>query len=317
MQRSRALRVAERLAAEFLNNGNFEAARGSLDIRTMTDILPVAAEFDVRLLPEYGFAGLSIQAVGYSYGADEEAVHIYVTKGNRSRLKKLSQEVDGVQVIVSNLGRLIVRPEATVAAGNRGNIYEVDGRIACGSSCAPAGETYAGTFGALVTGADGQMMALSNNHVFAACNHIPVGQPILSPSAVDARPELPSPRQICRHARIVELRSGTPSLVPLARCDAAVATIPDEDIVSSWQGDKATGYDTPAKTIPPYAGLRVKKTGRTSGQTFGTVDALTQPWPLPYKNSHFPPRFGLQMFGQSGQTRMTFSHCQGIPGAWS
>lgn len=185
--------MAERLAAEFLNNGNFEAARGSLDIRTMTDILPVAAEFDVRLLPEYGFAGLSIQAVGYSYGADEEAVHIYVTKGNRSRLKKLSQEVDGVQVIVSNLGRLIVRPEATVAAGNRGNIYEVDGRIACGSSCAPAGETYAGTFGALVTGADGQMMALSNNHVFAACNHIPVGQPILSPSAVDARPELPSP----------------------------------------------------------------------------------------------------------------------------
>ena len=286
IQQSRARRVAEALAAEFLNNGNFEAAKGAMDIRTMAEIIPAAMEIGYTRLPEYGFTGLSIQSVGHTVGEDDETVHIYVTRGSRSGLKRLATEIDGVNVKVTNLGKLIIRPEATAATSNRGNIFQVHGRIACGSSCAPAGTSYAGTFGALVS-SRGRMMALSNNHVFAACNQIPVGQPILSPSAMDSRPELPAPRQICRHARIVELRSGTPSLVPLARCDAAAADVPDDRIVSFWQGDDSTGYDTPAQTSSPYSGLRVKKTGRTSGLTFGTVEALTQPWPLPYKNSNF------------------------------
>ncbi len=238
-------------------------------------------------MPDYGFAGLAVQSVGYSMGSDQDIVHIYVTRGGQRGLDRLTTEIDGATIQVTNLGRIVIRPEAIAAVSNRGQQFEHNGRIACGSSCAPAGENYTGTFGALVD-SSGMLMALSNNHVFAACNHIPVGQPILSPSPMDARPGLPAPRQLCRHANIVELRSGTPPLVPLARCDAAIASVPDDLVVSSWQGGVDEGYDTPTKTITPSAGLRVKKVGRTTGLTTGTIQAFVgTPWVLPYKNSNF------------------------------
>ena len=284
---SKAKTLAERLASEFLKNGSFPAAGASMDARNLASVLPATASGDVLEIESYGLTTLSVQSVGYTRGAEEEAVHVYVTRGSRRSLERLSTDLNSVPVRVINTGRLIIRPEAVTATGIRGNIYEHNGRIACGSSCAPAGENYAGTFGALVR-STGAMMALSNNHVFAACNHVPVGQPILSPSAMDARPEIPAPRELCRHAGIVELRSGTPTLVPMARCDAAVASITDESIVSSWQGDDVAGYDTPVNTATPFAGLRVKKTGRTTGITSGTVEAvIPTPMPLPYKNTNF------------------------------
>ena len=279
--------IAEQLAGEFLKNGNFGVARGALDIGSLAEVVPAANNAFGPRLPDYGFAGLSVQSVGYSKGGNEEIVHVYVTRGNQRSLDKLSAEIDGINVQVTNFGRLEIRPEAIASVSNRGNVFERNGRIACGSSCAPAGENYAGTLGALVY-SKGTLMALSNNHVFAACNHIPVGQPILSPSPMDASPGLPPPRQLCRHSDIVELRSGTPPLVPLSQCDAAVAVVPDLDLVSSWQGNADDGYDTPSQTIDLFAGLRVKKVGRTTGLTFGTVQAYAEPpWALPYKNPNF------------------------------
>ena len=279
--------LSKQLASEFLRNGNFEASKTAMDVRTVAGILPTTTDSDIPYSPEDGFASLSIQSVGFTQGATEEIVQIYVTRGSKRNLEKLSTEINGVRIRVTNLGKLLIRPEAIITASQYGSIYQRNGRIACGSSCAPAGENYSGTFGALVN-SNGEILALSNNHVLAACNHIPVGQPILSPSAMDARPGIPAPRQICCHARIVELRSGTPALVPLSRCDAAVASIPDENIVSSWQGDVNVGYDTPVRTISPVSGIRVKKVGRTTDLTFGTVEALiSTPMPLPYKNSKF------------------------------
>lgn len=239
---------------------------------------------------EYGFAGLSVQSVGYTSGAEEETVNVYITRGNKRDLDALPTSFHGVGIQAIKVGKLTVRPEHSAGVGAHGNIYERNGRIACGSSCAPAGETYSGTFGALVR-SGGQLMALSNNHVFAACNQMPVGQPILSPSAADAGPNTPPPRQLCRHHDIIELRSGTPDLVPPTRADVAVATVPDDKAVSSWQGDDLHGYDTPTAVIQPSSGLRVKKTGRTTGLTFGTVEAfITAPTPIPYKMRDFAAR---------------------------
>ena len=183
----------------------------------MSDISPASSGCPFPSLDEYGFDGLSIQSVGYTLGAEEEAVHVYVTRGSKRSLAELLTRVGDVQIEVINLGKVDKKPEAAYAAVSRGNVYQRNGRIACGSSCAPAGENYSGTFGALVYSSVG-VMALSNNHVFAACNHIALGQPILSPSSNDARPNVPAPRELCRHSGIVELRSGTPDLVPLAGC---------------------------------------------------------------------------------------------------
>ena len=287
LQESRARGVAEQLAAEFLKTGSYEAARGSIDIRAAGVAQPTVAGLEPVQLADYGFTGLSVQAVGYTPGSDDETVQVFVSRGSRRALSRLSKDVNGVKVEFTNLGKLVIRPEAVIATGIRGNVFEHNGRVACGSSCAPAGQTYSGTFGALVRSND-QMMALSNNHVFACCNHIPVGQPILSPSAADAAPEMPAPRELCRHASIVELRSGTPDLVSPVRCDAAVASVPDEGAVSSWQGDNSTGYDTPVITVGPSLNLRVKKTGRTTGLTFGTcVSEVPTYLSVPYKNAYF------------------------------
>ena len=284
---SQAGRLAEQLASEFLKSGNFDAANGAMDPHTLAAILPSSEGRGTPYFSEYGFEGLSVQSVGYTSGAEEEAVHVYVTRGSKRSLDKLSTDTGGVRVQVINLGRLTIKPEAAAVVGANGNVYERMGRIACGSSCAPAGENYAGTFGALVD-FNGELMALSNNHVFAACNHTMVGQPILSPSPIDARPDIAAPRQLCRHARIVELRSGTPALVPLVRSDAAVARVPNVDTVSSWQGNSSNGYETPILTTWPTYGQRVKKFGRTTDLTFGTVEAfITTPMPLPYRTRYF------------------------------
>jgi hypothetical protein len=87
---------------------------------------------------------------------------------------------------------------------------------------------------------------------------------------------------------MVELRSGDPNLVPPARLDAVIAAVPDPRSVSSWQGDADDGFDTPIRTAAPSAGLKVKKFGRTTGLTRGTIEALVPtPWILPYRSSKF------------------------------
>lgn len=229
------------------------------------------------------FAGLSVQAVGYDQSAENGSVYVYVSQGN---LKHIPSEIGGVRIHANKMASLRINPQLTGRATNRGNFFNHrNGRIACGSSCAPSGQQYSGTFGALVT--DGQdFFALSNNHVFAACNHVQAGMPILSPSTQDSHPSLPAPREIGRHAAIVELRSGDPAFVTEAKTDAALAKVIDRNAVTSWQGD-STGYDTPTSIIDPSAGLRVKKVGRTTGLTTGTVEAALVRLPLPYKTNYF------------------------------
>ena len=287
MAESKARLLAIQLASDFLRKGNFESVGSPMSERAIERIMPAATNIESPYYEAYGLSGLAIQSVGYAHGADEESVNVYVTRGSRRSLNEIPQEIDGVKVRAVNLGRPTVKPEASAATRTRGIVYDYHGKIACGSSCAPAGENYAGTFGALVS-RNGAMMALSNNHVFAACNHVLVGQPILAPSAIDARPGIPAPRQFCQHAEIIELRSGTPTLVPLVRSDAAIGVITDANLVSSWQGDSVGGYDTPAQIAEPVAGMPVKKFGRTTGLTYGIIESLIPtPMALPYKSRHF------------------------------
>jgi len=231
-----------------------------------------------------------VQAVGYNKGnqGGEDTVYIYAAQGSASQLKKLSKELHGVNVQVKKLSAVRVRPEQAGSATNRGKLFLRYGRIACGSSCAPGGAGYAGTFGALVRSIRGRdLFVLSNNHVTAGCNHVAVGIPIMSPSMMDVHASLPAPVEIGRHSEIVELRSGHPVLVPMAEVDLAIG-LAKPDAVSSWQGDAAEGYDTPVATAMPAAGMRVKKFGRTTGLTTGIIESMVpSPMPLPYKTKEF------------------------------
>jgi len=140
----------------------------------------------------------------------------------------------------------------------------------------------AGTIGALIE-RGGALYVLSNNHVLAAGNQVPVGMPILAPSSIDSGPGRRAPLEIARHSEICELRSGDPTLVVVGREDVALARVTDPTLVSSWQGDDAEGFDSPSTIASPVAGMRVKKVGRTTGLTQGTVESLVNnPFVIPY-----------------------------------
>ena len=283
--------LALALAQRFLRSGNFVLA--GVQGGGPHTILPATADVsEIFEYDEYGFAGLAVQSVGVEEGVSEPKVHVYVTKGSRRVIEREVEAGDqAISVAINRIGRVTIKPEAAFAATHAGRVYLRGDRVACGSSCAPSPESYAGTLGALVCktgGADNTRFLLSNNHVLAACNHTPVGMPILSPANRDARPGVRAPGEVGRHAEICELRSGDPALVPVSCDDIAIATAVNPAAVSSWQGDDIDGYDTPPVPGPLQSNMRVKKVGRTTGLTFGTLEArLIAPFAMPYKCQYF------------------------------
>jgi hypothetical protein len=84
------------------------------------------------------------------------------------------------------------------------------------------------------------------------------------------------------------MRSGDPNFVNPCDADLALARVVDHRVVSSWQGDAADGYDTPASSIEPEPGMAVMKFGRTTHLKFGEVEAkVSTPTPVSYTAKHF------------------------------
>jgi hypothetical protein len=278
--------VARTLANFFYKEGSFTALRKHPGYRPPLIPTGDTGEVAAHIQAEPAFGGLAVQAVGYERGKVEDpAVHIYVLRASRALQKNLPKAINDVPLVVNRMGRVITLPGAIAGA----YYFQHGGRVACGSSCAPSAERYSGTFGALVRANDypDKLFCLSNNHVLAACNHVPVGQPIMSPSMQDSGPAA-APRHIANHTAIVELRSGVPELVPVNQVDIAIAEVADDDVVSSWQGDDTDGYDSPDAIVVPTSGMRVKKFGRSSGLTLGTVESITVSYePVSYNSTNF------------------------------
>jgi hypothetical protein len=287
----RAEAVAAALAYEFLKNGNYSASSGPVELPVGVSAAAAGVEDEMRAefcnTPEFG--GLAVQSVGFENGVEDPKIHIYLTRASARLAKSLPEKIEGVPLRAHRMGLVSVRPEAAASATNRGNFYERNGRVCCGSSCAPTSENCTGTLGALVAfEGSREIYLLSNNHVFAGCNHVPKNQPILAPSSNDGRPDISAPREIGRHDRIHELRSGSPMFVDPCDTDLALARATNPDILCSWQGAIDHGYDTPDRTVDPASLMRVKKYGRTTGLSRGQIEAkITTPTPITYNSKHF------------------------------
>lgn len=143
--------IANRLAYDFLRMGRYGASVGPVDVPWLAaGAAGTAGDTDDFARVASEFSGLSVQSVGFEEGVDQSKVHVYLTRGSTREMKSLPKEIDGVQVRVHKMGAITVRPEASGVSTNRGNIYERDGRICCGTSCGPTSERSAGTLGALV-----------------------------------------------------------------------------------------------------------------------------------------------------------------------
>lgn len=256
--------VADKVWKYFLEQGNFKN----------TSKIP------------FGSTGFSLDAkspqvvlysVAYTVGVPKPKIYIFCTKKNISKKDQETLRIFveenfasqyGFDVSVEVSGNIQIDQEKN----SNGTVFVHDDKIACGSSCAPGTQNYSGTFGAIVKkdGDEENCYIVSNNHILSACNDMPPGMPILSPSNMDTRPGFAA-GEIATLSDIIALKSGNVGFVNPCKEDIALAKITGVKQITSWQGDSSNGYDTPIDIVDCQSYMRVKKFGRTTGLTHGTI----------------------------------------------
>lgn len=161
-----------------------------------------------------------------------------------------------------------VRLPASAGAGS-GTFATHNGRYTCGSSISVGNAVSAGTLGALVCDAAGELFGLTNNHVSGSCGYSDPHLPIVAPGLLDVRAGSHDPFTLGHHARVAPWVSGSPDNVDVSEnLDAAIFKIRDGDLISSMQRGS---WDTPAAVAEPIVGAVVEKIGRTTGRTTGRI----------------------------------------------
>ena len=127
---------------------------------------------------------------------------------------------------------------------------------------ADAGTRMAGTFGALVE-ADGKRYILSNNHVLANENALPVGSDIFQPGLLDRNTATTS--KIAKLSRFIKLKT-----VGSNQVDCAVAELNTASLASAVVLPKV-GKLSSGATVQAKEKMKVEKTGRTTGYTTGVI----------------------------------------------
>ncbi len=139
------------------------------------------------------------------------------------------------------------------------------GTLQCGTSTGNDKECAAGTIGCVVL-KGGNSYFLSCNHVFARENAASIGERIDAPGRYDAHPKC-AQTPIC--GTLADFQaisfSGNNTI------DAAIAAVdPSRPFTCAEEG----GYTPSPTVVSPSVGLAVKKDGRTSGVTHGTIEAI-------------------------------------------
>jgi hypothetical protein len=138
---------------------------------------------------------------------------------------------------------------------------------------------FAGTLGGAVVDSNGNLFILSNNHVLAQTNTISPGEPIIHPASLDSvcKDPLEDPKTVATLTDFVDIKFCQAKGPLLLRCknntvDAAIAAV-EPDMVASdgYILDIGPTGSTPASA---YVGMKVQKSGRSTGYTTGTVAAV-------------------------------------------
>jgi hypothetical protein len=120
----------------------------------------------------------------------------------------------------------------------------------------------AGTFGAVVKDKDG-LYVLSNNHVLADENRLPLGAAIFQPGLLDSGN--PSTDQIAALTKFITLQTQQSNSVDCAIAQATNQSILSKDILY---------IGPPQGTAPAAIDMAVHKFGRTTGYTVGQVTSV-------------------------------------------
>ncbi len=170
---------------------------------------------------------------------------------------RLPASIDGLPTDVEEVGTFrrfqLPDPRTMIRPGPPGcsvGFEDPDGQV-----------VMAGTFGALVK-RGARRFVLSNNHVLADENHLPVGALTFQPGFLDAGIP-PSTAPIARLSAFVELRASQPNFV-----DCAISEVDDDSLVSN----SIIKIGVPKGPATAQANMIVHKFGRTTGYRVGFVD---------------------------------------------
>jgi hypothetical protein len=179
----------------------------------------------------------------------------------------IPKEINGVPTDVEETGRFHRLPTAAAAPGvafpNRQKMRPAHPGNSCGFKFPPGVNlVMAGTLGCLVKDATG-VCILSNNHVLADENKLALGSPIFQPGLLDGGN--PATDAIARLAKFIPI-----SATAVNHVDCAIARL-----ISSNLADPVflpnVGKLASANPVAPAVGMKVLKTGRTTGPTAGTI----------------------------------------------
>ncbi|MCA1758034.1 MAG: PKD domain-containing protein, partial [Bacteroidales bacterium] len=123
----------------------------------------------------------------------------------------------------------------------------------------------AGTIGCRVSDTQGNVFALSNNHVYANSNNASIGDNVLQPGPYDGGSDPGDAIGTLYDYQPISFSEDN-------EMDAAIALVTTSTVGTSTP---SSGYGTPSSTIKTATiGLKVKKYGRTTGYTFGEISEL-------------------------------------------
>ncbi len=208
-----------------------------------------------------------VVGTGVGLNADGEPVVVILTETRGVR--GLPRTLDGVPVVMRQAGKIYAlhhRPGHSKGGDENvsppeGNPYSYPRPVPIGVSTGHPNIT-AGTIGCRVTD-DTDVYALSNNHVYADENDAIIGDAVIQPGTFDGGN---SPADdIGTLDAYVEIKFDESDNT----VDAAIALTTADDVGNSTPSN---GYGTPkSKTTQAYPNQKVKKYGRTTGLTKGSV----------------------------------------------
>jgi hypothetical protein len=144
--------------------------------------------------------------------------------------------------------------------------------IVGGVSIAPINQFFVGTLGLFLrrnSGGTIQTFALSNNHVMADVNRLPIGTLIVQPGP-EVAPTRPGDVFAALSA-FIPIQFPTTALPAANRFDAAISVVTDPHLIGTGKIFGVANYTPQLGT--PVPGMRVTKSGRTTGVTTGVITA--------------------------------------------
>ena len=205
--------------------------------------------------------------VGVAVGLDPAGKHAVLVLTKKRGVTGIPQKLDGVPVHVKVTGEIFAlqpgtKPALAPSATHARTRYRPS---PIGVSTGHPAIT-AGTIGARVKDAAGNVYVLSNNHVYANENQATIGDAVIQPGTFDGGSSPADNIGTLDDFEPIKF-DGSNNYI-----DAAIALSNTDDLGNATLSD---GYGTPkSTTVAPSTNLKVKKYGRTTLQTQGRITAI-------------------------------------------